>query len=172
MAHGDVDAAFATLAIHGGQTVCPTTGAVFPPLYTSSTCAALRGAGAGGGSAHALAARVRAEPRMHLTARAQRPAAAAQRPPSNPAPHDHPPPSHRSYVQRSPGVHQGFEYSRSHNPTRFAFERCVASLEGTRLSEAEDRTCGGFAFASGLAAAAAAMDLLDAGATIVCMDDV
>jgi cystathionine gamma-lyase len=48
-----------------------------------------------------------------------------------------------TYVQRSPGVHQGFEYSRSHNPTRFAYERCVADLEGgTR----------GYAFASGLAA--------------------
>lgn len=77
-----------------------------------------------------------------------------------------------SYAQKSPGVHQGFEYSRSHNPTRFAFERCVASLENTGLSEADDTTCGGFAFASGLAAAACCMDLLDAGATIVCMDDV
>ena len=48
-----------------------------------------------------------------------------------------------TYVQESPGVHQGFEYSRSHNPTRFAYERCVADLEGgTR----------GFAFASGMAA--------------------
>src|SRR5688500_1835665 len=48
-----------------------------------------------------------------------------------------------TYAQSSPGVHQGFEYSRSHNPTRFAYERCIAGLEGgTR----------GFAFASGLAA--------------------
>lgn len=69
-------------------------------------------------------------------------------------------------------MHQGFEYSRSHNPTRFAFERCVAALEHTGLSEADDTTAGGFAFASGLAAAGACLDLLDAGATILCMDDV
>ena len=50
-----------------------------------------------------------------------------------------------TYVQQSPGVHQGYEYSRSHNPTRFAYERCVADLEGGRA---------GFAFASGLAAIA------------------
>ena len=81
-------------------------------------------------------------------------------------------PHTRSYVQKSPGVHQGFEYSRSHNPTRFAFERCVAALEGTGLSEADDTTSGAFAFASGLAAASCAMDLLDAGATVVCIDDV
>src|SRR5678815_1672195 len=48
-----------------------------------------------------------------------------------------------TYAQSSPGVHQGFEYSRTHNPTRFAYERCVASLEGGSR---------GFAFASGLAA--------------------
>ena len=48
-----------------------------------------------------------------------------------------------TYVQASPGVHQGFEYSRSQNPTRFAYERCVADLEGGDA---------GFAFASGLAA--------------------
>lgn len=77
-----------------------------------------------------------------------------------------------SFVQQSPGVHQGFEYSRSHNPTRFAFERCIAALENTGLSEADDRTSGAFAFASGLAAASCCMDLLDAGATVVCMDDV
>ena len=46
-----------------------------------------------------------------------------------------------TYVQSSPGVHQGYEYSRSHNPTRFAYERCVAALEGGR---------NGYAFASGL----------------------
>ncbi|KAI8474594.1 MAG: cystathionine beta-lyase [Monoraphidium minutum] len=105
--------AFATAVIHGGQRVCPVTGAVFPPLYTSST-----------------------------------------------------------FAQQSPGVHQGFEYSRSHNPTRFAFERCYAALEGTGLSEANDTTCGAFAFASGLAAGACCLELLDAGATVVCMDDV
>jgi cystathionine gamma-lyase len=68
-----------------------------------------------------------------------------------------------TYVQASPGVHQGFEYSRSHNPTRFAYERCVASLEsGTR----------GYAFASGLAATATVLDSLDAGSHVICMDDV
>ena len=48
-----------------------------------------------------------------------------------------------TYAQESPGVHKGFEYSRSHNPTRYAFERAVADLEGGER---------GFAFASGLAA--------------------
>ena len=68
-----------------------------------------------------------------------------------------------TYVQQSPGVHQGFEYSRSHNPTRFAYERCVAALErGTQ----------GYAFASGLAATATVLDVLDAGSHVVCMDDV
>lgn len=50
-----------------------------------------------------------------------------------------------TYVQSSPGVHKGYEYSRSHNPTRMAYERCVADLEGGTA---------GFAFASGLAGAA------------------
>ena len=67
-----------------------------------------------------------------------------------------------TYAQSSPGVHQGFEYSRSHNPTRFAYERCAAALEGgTR----------GFAFASGLAATATVLDLLDTGSHVVAMDD-
>ena len=67
-----------------------------------------------------------------------------------------------TYVQASPGVHQGFEYSRSHNPTRFAYERCVAALEGgTR----------GFAFASGLAATSTVLELLDSGSHVVAMDD-
>ncbi len=57
-----------------------------------------------------------------------------------------------TYVQQSPGVHKGFDYGRSHNPTRFAFERCVADLE--------DGTAG-FAFASGLAAIATVLELLD-----------
>ena len=66
-----------------------------------------------------------------------------------------------TYVQSSPGVHQGFEYSRSHNPTRFAWERCIADLEGgTR----------GYAFASGLAATSTVLDLLDAGSHVVCME--
>lgn len=99
--------------IHGGQHPDPTTGAVMPPIYTSST-----------------------------------------------------------FIQESPGVHKGFEYSRSHNVTRFALERCLANLESTGLTEEEDRTQGGFAFASGLAAIATCLELLDAGQTIMCMDDV
>ncbi len=67
-----------------------------------------------------------------------------------------------TYVQQSPGVHKGFEYSRSQNPTRFAYERCVADLEqGTR----------GFAFASGLAAMATTLDLLNSGDHVVAGDD-
>ena len=111
MAH--TPAHLATDCIHGGQHADPTTGAVMPPIYTSST-----------------------------------------------------------FIQESPGVHKGFEYSRSHNETRFAFERCIATLERSGLSEADERTCGGFAFASGLAAIATALELMDAGDTIVCMDDV
>jgi cystathionine gamma-lyase len=68
-----------------------------------------------------------------------------------------------TYVQHSPGVRQGFEYSRSHNPTRFAYERCVAALEGGTQ---------GYAFASGLAATSTVLDVLDAGSHVVCMDDV
>lgn len=68
-----------------------------------------------------------------------------------------------TYAQASPGEHQGYEYSRSHNPTRFAYERCVAALEsGTH----------GYAFASGLAATSTALELLDAGSHVICMDDV
>ncbi len=68
-----------------------------------------------------------------------------------------------TYVQSSPGEHQGFEYSRSHNPTRFAYERCVAALEGgTR----------GYAFASGLAATSTILELLDSGSHVIAMDDV
>ena len=97
------DLGLGTLAIHGGQSPDPSTGAVMPPIYATST-----------------------------------------------------------YAQSSPGVHQGFEYSRTHNPTRFAYERCVASLEGgTR----------GFAFASGLAATSTLLELLDSGAHVVAMDD-
>ncbi len=68
-----------------------------------------------------------------------------------------------TYVQQSPGVHQGFEYSRSHNPTRFAYERCIAALEGGTQ---------GYAFASGLAATSTVLEALDAGSHVVCMDDV
>lgn len=67
-----------------------------------------------------------------------------------------------TYAQSSPGVHQGFEYSRTHNPTRFAYERCVAGLEGGSR---------GFAFASGLAASATVLELLDSGDHVVAMDD-
>src|SRR5690606_15377579 len=97
------DRAFATLALHGGQAPDPSTGAVMPPIYATST-----------------------------------------------------------YAQSAPGEHQGFEYSRTHNPTRFAWERCVAALEGGSR---------GFAFASGLAATATLLDLLDSGDHVVAMDD-
>src|SRR5213592_5072093 len=67
-----------------------------------------------------------------------------------------------TYVQESPGRHKGYDYSRSINPTRLAYERCVADLEsGTR----------GWAFASGLAAMATALDALDSGSHIVASDD-
>jgi len=92
-----------TLAIHGGQVPDPSTGAVMPPIYATST-----------------------------------------------------------YAQSSPGVHQGFEYSRTHNPTRFAYERCVAALEGGSR---------GFAFASGMAATSTLLELLDSGSHVVAMDD-
>ena len=92
-----------TLAIHGGQSADPSTGAVMTPIYATST-----------------------------------------------------------YVQSSPGVHQGFEYSRTQNPTRFAYERCVAALEGGSR---------GYAFASGLAATATVLELLDSGDHVVAMDD-
>ncbi len=92
-----------TRAIHAGQTPDPSTGAVMPPIYATST-----------------------------------------------------------YAQTSPGVHQGFEYSRTHNPTRFAYERCVAGLEGGSR---------GFAFASGMAATSTLLELLDSGDHVVAMDD-
>ena len=93
----------ATLAIHGGQEVDPSTGAVMPPIYATST-----------------------------------------------------------YAQSSPGVHQGFEYSRSHNPTRYAWERGAAAMEGGSR---------GFAFASGLAATSTVLELLDSGDHVIAMDD-
>ncbi len=77
-----------------------------------------------------------------------------------------------TYVQESPGVHKGFEYSRSHNPTRYAFERMIARLEGSTITEAEDPSCGGFAFSSGLASMATCLEMVDAGAHIVAMDDI
>jgi len=94
---------FATRAIHGGQEHDPTTGAVMPPIYATST-----------------------------------------------------------YAQSSPGVHTGFEYSRSQNPTRFALERGIADLEsGTK----------GYAFASGLASIATLLEVLDAGDHIIASED-
>ena len=68
-----------------------------------------------------------------------------------------------TYAQSSPGVHKGFEYSRTQNPTRMAFERCVADLEGGTA---------GFAFASGMAATATVLDCLDADSHVVVGDDV
>ncbi|MFN2300541.1 MAG: cystathionine gamma-synthase [Gammaproteobacteria bacterium] len=94
---------FSTRAIHAGQAPDPTTGAIMPPIYATST-----------------------------------------------------------YVQRSPGDHKGYEYSRTHNPTRGAFERCIADLEGGTH---------GLAFASGLAATATLLDMLDSGAHVVATDD-
>jgi len=67
-----------------------------------------------------------------------------------------------TFVQESPGVHKGYEYARSQNPTRMAFERCIADLEGGTA---------GFAFASGLAATATVLECLDAGAHIIAADD-
>jgi len=95
---------FATRVIHAGQAPDPSTGAIMPPIYATST-----------------------------------------------------------YVQSSPGVHKGLDYGRSHNPTRWALERCVADLEsGTQA----------FAFASGLAAMATVLELLPAGSHVVSGDDV
>ena len=67
-----------------------------------------------------------------------------------------------TYVQSSPGVHQGYDYSRSRNPTRDALQAAVANLEGGGA---------GFAFASGMAASATVLELLDAGSHIVAMHD-
>ena len=93
----------ATRVIHGGQAPDPSTGAVMPPIYATST-----------------------------------------------------------FVQESPGVHKGLDYGRSHNPTRWALERCVADIESGGAA---------FAFASGLAAIAAVLELLPAGSHIVAGDD-
>jgi cystathionine gamma-lyase len=93
----------ATRVIHAGQTPDPSTGAVMPPIYATST-----------------------------------------------------------YVQESPGVHKGLDYGRSHNPTRWALERCVANLESGAQA---------FAFASGLAAISTVLELLESGSHIVAGDD-
>ena len=94
---------FATRTIHAGQEPDPTTGAIMPPIYATST-----------------------------------------------------------YVQESPGVHKGYEYSRTQNPTRMAYERCIADLESGSH---------GFAFASGMAAIGTILELVDSGSHIVAMDD-
>ena len=94
---------FETRVIHAGQFPDPSTGAIMPPIFQTST-----------------------------------------------------------YVQSSPGVHKGYEYSRSQNPTREALQRCVADLEGGLQ---------GYAFASGLAAMSTVLELLDAGAHIIASDD-
>jgi len=94
---------FETRVIHAGQFPDPSTGAIMPPIFQTST-----------------------------------------------------------YVQSSPGVHKGYEYSRSQNPTREALERCVADLEGGRR---------GYAFASGLAGMSTVLELLDAGSHIIASDD-
>lgn len=94
---------FSTRCIHAGQSPDPSTGAVMPPIYTTST-----------------------------------------------------------YAQSSPGVHKGYDYSRTRNPTRSAWERCIADLEGGVR---------GFAFASGMAATSTLIELLDAGSHIVAMND-
>jgi cystathionine beta-lyase/cystathionine gamma-synthase len=67
-----------------------------------------------------------------------------------------------TYVQEAPGVHKGYEYSRSQNPTRTAYEACVADLEGGAR---------GFAFASGLAAMSTVLELLDSGDHVIANDD-
>jgi cystathionine gamma-lyase len=103
----NVDAAtamqFATRVIHAGQSPDPSTGAIMPPIYATST-----------------------------------------------------------YVQQSPGVHKGLDYGRSHNPTRWALERCIAELESGAQA---------YAFASGMAAIATVLETLDAGAHVVAGDD-
>src|SRR5918996_1049464 len=67
-----------------------------------------------------------------------------------------------TYAQQSPGVHKGFDYARTRNPTRMAFERCIADLEGGSAA---------FAFASGLAAISTTLECLDHGSHVVAVDD-
>ncbi|WP_201829478.1 cystathionine gamma-synthase [Microvirga zambiensis] len=67
-----------------------------------------------------------------------------------------------TYAQESPGVHKGYDYARSQNPTRMAFERCIADLEGGTA---------GFAFSSGLAASATVLDMLEQGSHMIASDD-
>src|SRR5882762_9177699 len=67
-----------------------------------------------------------------------------------------------TYVQSSPGQHKGFEYSRTQNPTRKAYEQCIADLESGEQ---------GFAFSSGMAATGTVLELLQPGDHIIAMDD-
>src|SRR5258707_4307022 len=67
-----------------------------------------------------------------------------------------------TYVQQSPGVNKAYDYARTKNPTRMAFERCIADLEGGSAA---------FAFASGLAAIATTLECLEQGSHIVAVDD-
>ena len=67
-----------------------------------------------------------------------------------------------TYVQSSPGKHKGYEYSRTQNPTRTAYEKCVADLESGKY---------GFAFASGMAAADTIISLLNVGDEVIAIDD-
>lgn len=67
-----------------------------------------------------------------------------------------------TYVQQSPGVHKGYDYARTKNPTRMAFERCIADLEGGQAA---------FAFASGLSAIATTIDCFEHGSHIIAVDD-
>ncbi len=67
-----------------------------------------------------------------------------------------------TYVQQSPGVNKGYDYARTKNPTRMAFERCIADLEGGSA---------GFAFASGLAAISTTLECLDHGSHVISVDD-
>src|ERR1700679_930434 len=68
-----------------------------------------------------------------------------------------------TYAQEAPGAHKGFDYGRSHNPTRFSYERAVANLEGGTA---------GFAFASGMAAISTVLELVEADSHIVAMNDI
>src|SRR4051812_49990401 len=68
-----------------------------------------------------------------------------------------------TYVQESPGKHKGYEYSRTHNPTRKALEANIAALEGGKH---------GLAFASGCAATTTVVQMLRAGDHLICGDDV
>src|SRR5476649_200775 len=67
-----------------------------------------------------------------------------------------------TYAQESPGKHKGYEYSRSQNPTRAAYERCVAELESGKLA---------YAFASGLAASSTILEMLKPGDHAIATDD-